>query len=224
MIDVSLTAVSKVYPTGVLAVADVSLHVLAGECVAVVGPSGGGKTSLLRLIAGLEDPTTGRICLAGRDVAQIRPQDRDVAMVFQTPALYPQLTVRDNLAFSLRIRRTPGRDVDQRVGEIACPLGLAELLDRRPNQLSGGQRQRVALGRALVRRPAVLLLDEPLSHLDTPLRAAIRDEITRTRKQFGMTALWVTHDPVEATEAADRVIEMRDGRVVAVPVIGESET
>ncbi|HUR54267.1 MAG TPA: ABC transporter ATP-binding protein [Gemmataceae bacterium] len=200
---------TKVYPRGVRAVRDVTLAVAAGECVAVVGPSGCGKTTLLRLVAGLEVPTTGEVRLGGRIVTSIRPQDRDIALMSQGHALYPQLTVRENLAFGLRFRDVPRTEVEKRVGEMAEMLGLTPLLDRLPHQLSGGQQQRVALGRCAARRPAVLLLDEPLSHLDAPLRAGVRAEIVRVRKQFGMTAMWVTHDPDEARAVGERVVEMK---------------
>ncbi len=190
------------------------MRVAGGECVAVVGPSGCGKTTLLRLVAGLDTPTGGKVEFAGRDVAKIRPHERDVAMAFQSPALYPQLTVSENLGFGARVRRVESGEVARRVAAVANAFGLSGLLARRPDQLSGGQRQRVALGRAVVRRPAVLLLDEPLAHLDAPLRAAVREELTRARRQFGMTTLWVTHDPDEAAAAADRVVAMASGRLV----------
>jgi ABC-type sugar transport system ATPase subunit len=214
MIDLTLRDVSKAHPGGIWAVAGVSLRVAGGECVAVVGPSGCGKTTLLRLVAGLDTPTGGKVEFAGRDVAKIRPHERDVAMAFQSPALYPQLTVSENLGFGARVRRVESGEVARRVAAVANAFGLSGLLARRPDQLSGGQRQRVALGRAVVRRPAVLLLDEPLAHLDAPLRAAVREELTRARRQFGMTTLWVTHDPDEAAAAADRVVAMASGRLV----------
>ena len=214
MTEVRLEGVSKIYPGGVRAPDGVSLTVAAGECVAVLGPSGCGKTTLLRLVAGLEEPTAGRVLVGGRDVNRLRPQDRGVSLVAQTPVLYPTLTARENLRFSLRFQPVPAAEADRRVTEVAAALGLAELLGRMPHQLSGGQQQRVALGRALVRRPAVLLLDEPLAHLDVPLRAAVREAVLGVRKTVGMTALWVTHDPAEAAAVGDRVIEMGAGKVV----------
>ena len=209
MPQITLNRVSKVYPGGVRAVGDITLSLAAGECVAVVGPSGCGKTTLLRLVAGLEEPTTGEVKIGGRVVTSVRPQDRDVALMCQVPALYPQLTVRDNLAFGLRFRHVPRIEIEKRVSEMAAMLGLSALLDRLPHQLSGGQARRVALGRCAVRRPAVLLLDEPLSHLDAPLRAGVRAEILRVRREFGMTAMWVTHDPHEARAVGERIVEIK---------------
>lgn len=209
MPDVTLDRVSKVYPGGVVAVGDITLSLAAGECVAVVGPSGCGKTTLLRLVAGLEEPTTGEVKIGGRVVTSIRPQDRDIALMSQGHALYPQLTVRENLAFGLRFRPVPPAEIAKRVNDMAGMLELTALLDRLPHQLSGGQQQRVALGRCAVRRPAVLLLDEPLSHLDAPLRSGVRTEILRVRREFGMTAMWVTHDPDEARAVGERVVEIK---------------
>lgn len=209
MPDITLDRVSKTYPGGVRAVGDITLSLAAGECVAVVGPSGCGKTTLLRLVAGLEEPTSGEVMIGGRVVTSVRPQDRDIALMSQGHALYPQLTVRDNLAFGLRFRDVPRIEIEKRVHEMAELLGLTALLDRLPHQLSGGQAQRVALGRCTVRRPAVLLLDEPLSHLDAPLRTGVRAEILRVRREIGMTAMWVTHDPDEARAVGDRVVEIK---------------
>ena len=211
--DIQLDGVTKVYPGGVRAVTGVTLTVAAGACVAVVGPSGCGKTTLLRLVAGLEEPTTGEVRLGGRVVTHLRPQDRDIALMSQGHALYPQLTVRENLAFGLRFRAVPRDEIERRVRQVAESLGLAALLDRLPHQLSGGQQQRVALGRCAVRRPAVLLLDEPLAHLDAPLRAGVGAEIVRVREQYGITTLWVTHDPDEARAVGDRVIDMTGGGI-----------
>jgi ABC-type sugar transport system ATPase subunit len=202
MSHVTLDRVSKTYPCGVTGVSDITLS------LAAVGPSGCGKTTLLRLVAGLEVPTAGEVKIGGRVVTSVRPQDRDIALMSQGHALYPQLTVRENLAFGLRFRPVPRGEVEKRVREMAELLGLTALLDRLPHQLSGGQAQRVALGRCAVRRPAVLLLDEPLSHLDAPLRAGVRAEILRVRREFGMAAMWVTHDPDEA-RAVGRVVEMK---------------
>ena len=210
MRDITLDRVSKTYRGGVRAVSDITLSLAAGECVAVVGPSGCGKSTLLRLVAGLEEPTSGEVKVGGRVVTSLRPQDRDIALMSQGHALYPQLTVRDNLGFGLRFRPVPRGEVEKRVNEMAVMLGLTALLDRLPHQLSGGQAQRVALGRCAVRRPAVLLLDEPLSHLDAPLRAGVRTEIMRVRREFGMTVMWVTHDPDEAGLVGERVISMQE--------------
>jgi ABC-type sugar transport system ATPase subunit len=214
MADVQLNRVSMAYPGGVRAADGITLSVADGECLAVVGPSGCGKTTLLRLVAGLETPTAGEVRIGGRDVGKLAPQDRDVAIVFQSPALYPQLTAFENLAFGLRARTVNPAEVDRRVKEVAGLLGLVDVLGRLPHELSGGQQQRVALGRALVRRPAVLLLDEPLAHLDTPLKTRVRDEVTQTRRQFAITSVWVTHDPGEAAAVGDRVAEMDAGKVV----------
>ena len=210
--EVRFEGVSKVYAGGVRAADGVSLVVAAGERLAVVGPSGGGKTTLLRLAAGLETPTSGEVRLGGRLVTEIPPEERSVAMAFQVPALYPHLTVRGSLAFPLRYHPAP--DAEQRIRDTAVSLDIAGLLDRMPHELSGGQRQRVALGRCLVRRPAVLLLDEPLSQLDVPLRAAVREVILGACREWGTTVMWVTHDPAEAAAVGDRVAEMRGGRLV----------
>jgi ABC-type sugar transport system ATPase subunit len=215
MADVVLTAVSFTFPGGGRAVDGVSLAVPAGEGLAILGPSGCGKTTLLRLVAGLEFPTAGEVRVGGREVSRVRPEDRGVAIVPQVPVCYPQLSVRDNLGFALRFRPVAKDEAARRVKDVAAGLGLSELLDRMPHQLSGGQRQRVSLGRALVRRPAVLLLDEPLAHLDVPLRAAVRDAVTAYRKQYAMTTLWVTHDPAEADAAGDWVGEMEAGKLLS---------
>ena len=211
MADVQLTDATKLFPGGIRGVEGVTLAVPSGACLAILGPSGCGKTTLLRLVAGLEEPTHGSVQVGGREVSRVKPQDRGVAMAFQTPALYPQLTVCANLGFALAVRKAAAAEVARRVAEVAAALELVELLERLPHQLSGGQRQRAALGRALVRRPAVLLLDEPLSHLDVPLRAGVRAAVVEQRKRFGMTTLWVTHDPAEATAVGDAVAEMAGG-------------
>jgi ABC-type sugar transport system ATPase subunit len=208
--EIRFEGVSKVYG-GVRALDGVSLVVAPGEWLAVVGPSGGGKTTLLRLAAGLEAPTSGEVRLGGRVVTDIPPEERGVAMAFQVPALYPHSSVRENLAFPLRYHPAP--DAERRIRDTAVSLELAELLDRMPHDLSGGQRQRVALGRCLVRRPAVLLLDEPLSQLDVPLRAAVREVILAACREWETTAMWVTHDPAEAAAVGERVVEMRGGRL-----------
>ena len=205
--------VTKVFDGEVVAVNDVSLEVGDGELMVLVGPSGCGKSTLLRLIAGLEKVSAGRIVIGGRDVTAVAPPDRDIAMVFQNYALYPHMTVRENLAFGLRQRRTPRDEVARRVGELASMLGLEPLMGRRPAQLSGGQRQRVAIGRALVREPRAFLLDEPLSNLDAKLRTSMRSELARLHERLRTTTVYVTHDQVEAMTLGDRVAVLRDGVV-----------
>jgi multiple sugar transport system ATP-binding protein len=210
---ITLTNVWKTYDNGVDAVRDVSLEVGEGEFVVLVGPSGCGKSTLLRMIAGLEEVTGGSVHIAGRDVTDVAPPDRDIAMVFQNYALYPHMTVRQNLGFGLKQRRVARADIERRVDEIGGMLGLGELMARRPSQLSGGQRQRVAIGRALVREPAAFLLDEPLSNLDAKLRTAMRSELARLHDRLGVTTVYVTHDQVEAMTLGDRVVVLRDGVV-----------
>ena len=210
---IGLEHVWKTYEGGVDAVRDVSLDVAAGEFVVLVGPSGCGKSTLLRVIAGLEQPTAGTVSIAGRDVTGVAPPDRDIAMVFQNYALYPHMSVRQNLGFGLRQRKVAGAVVERRVAEMAAMLGLDDLLGRRPSQLSGGQRQRVAIGRALVRDPAAFLLDEPLSNLDAKLRTSMRSELARLHERLGVTTVYVTHDQVEAMTLGDRVVVLRDGVV-----------
>jgi multiple sugar transport system ATP-binding protein len=212
MSEVQFVSVSKTYATGVRAALGVSLAIAPGECVAVVGPSGGGKTTLLRLAAGLEEPTAGEVRLGGRIVTAIPPHERRVAMAFQVPALYPHLSVRENLGFGHRYQAIARAEGEARVTIAAEALEVADVLDRMPHELSGGQRQRVALGRCLVSRPAVLLLDEPLSQLDVPLRAAVRAVLVNHVIAFGTTVMWVTHDPAEARSVSKRVIEVREGR------------
>ncbi|WCB95357.1 Trehalose import ATP-binding protein SugC [Baekduia alba] len=210
---ISLRQVAKTYDNGVTAVRDVSLDVAEGEFAVLVGPSGCGKSTLLRMIAGLEEVTGGEIHIAGRDVTDVAPPDRDIAMVFQNYALYPHMTVGQNLGFGLKQRKTDKNVIAQRVGEVGTMLGLGELMHRRPAQLSGGQRQRVAIGRALVREPAAFLLDEPLSNLDAKLRHAMRSELARLHGRLGVTTVYVTHDQVEAMTLGDRVVVLRDGVV-----------
>ncbi|MEH3038420.1 MAG: ABC transporter ATP-binding protein [Sphingomonas adhaesiva] len=192
------------------------LSIDAGEFVVIVGPSGCGKSTLLRLIAGLEQPTAGRIVIAGRDVTDVAPAERGLAMVFQSYALYPHLTVAENIAFPLRVARRPRAEVAARVREVAAALDLEELLDRRPRALSGGQRQRVSIARAIVRRPQVLLLDEPLSNLDAALRVRMRHEFARLHAALGATMIYVTHDQLEAMTLANRIVVMNEGRVEQV--------
>ena len=211
-----LAGVSKTYPGGVQAVVDVSLAVARSELLVLVGPSGCGKTTLLRLVAGLEEPDAGRIALAGRDLAGVPPDQRDVALVFQSHALYPARTVYENLAFALRIRHTPRQEIDTRVLGMARRLGLETVLHVRPGQLSGGQQQRVALGRALVRRPALFLLDEPLSDLDTSLRRDLRRLIKQIQRELAVPTIHVTHDQEEAMSLADRLVAMNAGRILQI--------
>ena len=214
MAEVVLERVSKTYPNGVQAVCHLTLTVADGELVVLVGPSGCGKTTTLRLIAGLETPTSGTIRIGGQPVDRLPPHRRDVAMVFQRPALYPHLNVRDNLGFGLALRRTAAQaERRERVEQTAGLLGLADLLERRPAELSGGQQQRVALGRALARRPAVFLLDEPLSNLDTRLRMEMRRELHLLHRRLRATMVYVTHDQEEALTLGDRVVLLDEGRV-----------
>jgi len=205
MARVLLQHVDKTYPNGVEAVRDLCLEVADGELFVLVGPSGCGKTTTLRLVAGLEVATRGEITIGDRAVNRVAPADRDVAMVFQNHALYPHMSVFDNMAFGLRRRRTPRPEVERRVRETAEALSLGGLLARRPAELSGGQRQRVALGRAIVRRPKVFLFDEPLSDLDAPLRGRMRAEIARLRRRLNAATLYVTHDQAEAMMLGDRL-------------------
>jgi ABC-type sugar transport system ATPase subunit len=203
--------VTKVYPGPVAAVRDLSLDVDDGEFLILVGPSGCGKSTALRMVAGLERISSGTIAIDGRAMNHVPPKDRDIAMVFQNYALYPHMTVRKNLEFGLRQRRTPRDEVRDRVRDMGAMLGIEELLDRRPGQLSGGQRQRVAMGRALVREPAVFLLDEPLSNLDAKLRVDMRAELHRLQARIGVTTIYVTHDQVEAMTLGDRIAVLSDG-------------
>jgi multiple sugar transport system ATP-binding protein len=216
MATVDLDNVRKVFDNGKVAVAGADFTVADGELLVLVGPSGCGKTTLLRAIAGLESISTGTIRIDGRVVNDLAPRERDIAMVFQNYALYPHMTVAENLAFGLRLRGLPRADIMQRVAEAARMLGLSELLDARPRRLSGGQRQRVALGRALVREPKVFLLDEPLSNLDAKLRAAMRVEIARLHQRLGATMIYVTHDQVEAMTLGQRIVVLNDGEVQQV--------
>ncbi len=213
MPSVTLESVSKTFPGGTVAVDDLSLEVADGEFMILVGSSGCGKTTALRMIAGLDKPTSGTIRIGDRIVNEVSARDRDIAMVFQNYALYPHMTVARNLAYPLRQRRMPKRDITRRVQEVAEMLGLEELLKRRPGQLSGGQRQRVAMGRALVREPEVFLLDEPLSNLDAKLRVEMRAALKRLHARLGVTTVYVTHDQVEAMTLGDRIAVIFDGRL-----------
>ena len=211
MPGVRVERVTKVYDGDVLAVDDVSLEVADGEFIVLVGPSGCGKSTLLRMIAGLEQVTKGRVWIGDDDVTTLEPPDRDMAMVFQSYALYPHKTVRENLAFGLRRRKVPKPEIAERVDRMAAMLGLGELMDRKPAALSGGQRQRVAMGRALVREPRAFLMDEPLSNLDAKLRTSMRGELARLHERLRTTTVYVTHDQVEAMTLGDRVAVLRDG-------------
>ena len=213
MAAVRLEQVRKVYADGHVAVSGATFDVADGELLVLVGPSGCGKSTLLRMIAGLEDITSGTLRIGGRVVNAVAPKDRDIAMVFQNYALYPHMTVAENLAFGLKLRGLDRAAVKQRIDAAADTLGLAGLLHKRPGELSGGQRQRVALGRALVREPAVFLLDEPLSNLDAKLRHSVRTEIARLHRRLGATMVYVTHDQVEAMTLGQRIVVMKDGHV-----------
>ncbi len=220
MARVTLKNVEKVYPGDVKAVDDFNLDIEDGEFVVLVGPSGCGKSTTLRMVAGLEEITAGTITIGDRVVNDVPPKDRDIAMVFQNYALYPHMTVRDNMAFGLKLRKFPKKEIKERIDEAAKILGLEELLDRRPKALSGGQRQRVAVGRAIVRKPAVFLFDEPLSNLDAKLRVQMRVEIGQLHNRLGSTMIYVTHDQVEAMTMGTRICVMKDGVIqqVADPI------
>ncbi len=216
MSTIVLTNVTKVFPGDVTAVDDATLTIGSGEFMVLVGPSGCGKSTLMRMIAGLEQVTDGTIEIGGRDVTRLSPRQRDIAMVFQNYALYPHMTVRKNLGYGLKVRRTANAEIDRRVKDVARLLGLEDLLDRRPAALSGGQRQRVAMGRAIVREPQAFLMDEPLSNLDAKLRVGMRAELARLHERLGVTTIYVTHDQVEAMTLGQRVAVMRTGRVQQV--------
>ncbi|MBA3343870.1 MAG: ABC transporter ATP-binding protein [Gemmatimonadales bacterium] len=211
MAAVRLEGISKTYPNGHVAVRGLDLEIGDGEFMVLVGPSGCGKSTVLRMIAGLETPTGGRMLIGDRDVTALPPQERDIAMVFQSYALYPHMTVRENLGFGLRMRGATRPVIAERVEEASRVLGLAAVLDRKPAQLSGGQRQRVALGRAIVREPKVFLFDEPLSNLDAKLRVETRAELARLHRRLKATAVYVTHDQEEAMTLGGRVAVLRDG-------------
>ena len=213
MADVVLRGLSKTYDGDIVAVSNVDIEIEHGEFVVLVGPSGCGKSTTLRMIAGLEEVTEGEILIDGQVVNEVRPKDRDIAMVFQNYALYPHMTVYQNMAFGLRLRKYGNDEIEHRVQSAAGILGIADLLDRRPKELSGGQRQRVAVGRAIVRKPKVFLFDEPLSNLDAKLRVQMRAEISKLHAQIDATMIYVTHDQVEAMTMGDRIVVMRDGIV-----------
>ena len=211
MASISARNLYKVYPGNVTAVKDFSLEIQDKEFIIFVGPSGCGKSTILRMIAGLEEITKGELYIGDRLVNDVPPKDRNIAMVFQNYALYPHMTVYKNMAFGLELRKTPKEEIDRRVHEAAKVLEIEHLLDRKPKALSGGQRQRVALGRAMVRNPAVFLLDEPLSNLDAKLRTSMRSSIIRLHKQLATTFIYVTHDQTEAMTMGDRIVVLRDG-------------
>jgi multiple sugar transport system ATP-binding protein len=213
MAEVILDNVTKVFPGGVEAVKNMTLQIHDEEFIVLVGPSGCGKSTTLRMVAGLEEITEGTISIGGTVVNNVPPKNRDIAMVFQNYALYPHMTVYKNMAFALKLRRFPKREIDERVREAARILGIGELLDRKPKALSGGQRQRVAVGRAIVRQPKAFLFDEPLSNLDAKLRVETRAELKRLHRQLQTTTIYVTHDQEEAMTLGDRIVVMKDGLV-----------
>jgi multiple sugar transport system ATP-binding protein len=214
--EISYDKVDKVYPDGTQAVHDLNLDVGDGELMVLVGPSGCGKTTALRMLAGLEEISAGEIRIGDRVVNDLTPKDRDIAMVFQSYALYPHMTVYDNLAFGLKLRKTPKREIDERVRRAAKILQIEDFLKRKPRALSGGQRQRVAMGRAIVREPQAFLMDEPLSNLDAKLRVQMRAEIHQLQRRLGVTTIYVTHDQVEAMTMGDRVAVMNAGHLQQV--------
>ena len=210
---IKITSVGKIYPNGTRALEDVNIEINDGEFVVLVGPSGCGKTTLLRMVAGLEDITEGEIFIGDKVVNEVAPKDRDIAMVFQNYALYPHMSVYDNMAFSLKLRKLSKEEIDKKVKEAAKTLEISELLERKPKALSGGQRQRVAMGRAIVRNPEAFLMDEPLSNLDAKLRVQMRAELGQLHTQLETTTLYVTHDQVEAMTMGDRVAVIRKGEL-----------
>ena len=210
---IDIKSAGKIYPNGTRALEDVSITINDGEFVVLVGPSGCGKTTLLRMVAGLEDITEGEISIGDKTVNDVAPKDRDIAMVFQNYALYPHMSVFDNMAFSLKLRKLPKDEIDKKVRDAAKTLEISELLDRKPKALSGGQRQRVAMGRAIVRNPQAFLMDEPLSNLDAKLRVQMRAELGQLHTQLQTTTLYVTHDQVEAMTMGDRVAVIRKGEL-----------
>ncbi|MDK8768593.1 sn-glycerol-3-phosphate ABC transporter ATP-binding protein UgpC [Corynebacterium freneyi] len=216
MAEIELKHVSKKFPDGAVGVDDANLHIKDGEFIILVGPSGCGKSTTLNMIAGLEDITDGDLLIGGERVNDVAPKDRDIAMVFQSYALYPHMTVRENIEFPLKLAKLPKKEIDEKVAEASRILDLDPYLDRKPSNLSGGQRQRVAMGRAIVRRPKVFLMDEPLSNLDAKLRVQMRAEISRLQAQLGVTTVYVTHDQTEAMTLGDRVVVMKGGVIQQV--------
>ena len=216
MSTLNLKDINKIYPNGVQAVFDFNLDIQDQEFIVFVGPSGCGKSTTLRMIAGLEDISSGEVYIDGELMNNVNSKDRGIAMVFQSYALYPHMTVFNNMAFALQLRRVPREEIKERVDAAAKILGLEKFLDRYPRQLSGGQNQRVALGRAIVRKPKVFLMDEPLSNLDAKLRVTMRGELTKLHRNLGSTTIYVTHDQIEAMTMASRIVVMRDGRIQQV--------
>ncbi len=216
MAAIDISSVGKIYNGGVRAVSDINLDIRDGEFIVLVGPSGCGKSTLLRMVAGLEDISEGTVKIGDREVNKVEPADRDIAMVFQNYALYPHMTVRQNLEYGLKNRKTPKAEIDARVAEAARMLEITQYLDRKPRALSGGQRQRVAMGRAIVRKPAAFLFDEPLSNLDAKLRVSMRGEIKRLQRRLGTTSIYVTHDQLEAMTLADRLVVLSGGQIEQV--------
>ncbi len=216
MAGISFKNLSKTFPDGTQALRGVDLDVKAGEFLALVGPSGCGKTTLLRILAGLEEASGGSVLIDGKDASALQPKDRDLAMVFQNYALFPHLSVFENLAFGLKARNRPKEEIEQAVRPVAQRLGLSAMLKRKPNELSGGQRQRVALGRLLARNPSIHLLDEPLSNLDANLRSSMRNELAQLHKENRRTTLYVTHDQVEAMTLGQRICVMNEGEIIQV--------
>jgi multiple sugar transport system ATP-binding protein len=216
MAEVSFVGVRKIFPGGVVAVDDFNLEIRDKEFLILVGPSGCGKSTSLRMVAGLEEITEGEVRIGGKVVNDIPPKDRDIAMVFQNYALYPHMSVKKNMAFGLKLRRYPKAEIETRVQEAAQILGIQDLLERLPKALSGGQRQRVAVGRAIVRKPKVFLFDEPLSNLDAKLRVQMRTEISKLHNRLQTTMIYVTHDQLEAMTMGDRIVVMKDGKIMQV--------
>ena len=216
MTAVQLKGVGKRYPNGFQAVHALDLHVESGELVALVGPSGCGKSTTLRMIAGLEEISSGELIIAGARANDLAPKNRGIGMVFQSYALYPHMTVYDNIAFGLKLQKIPSDEIEERVKQVATQLKIDQLLDRKPKQMSGGQRQRVAMARAVARRPQIFLFDEPLSNLDAQLRADMRVEISKLHRELKATSFYVTHDQVEAMTLADRVVLLKDGHIQQV--------
>src|SRR5690625_3613183 len=222
MANLRFKNIGKTYSGGVQAVTDFDLKINDGEFIILIGPSGCGKSTMLRMIAGLEDITTGELYIDDKIMNNVEPKNRDIAMVFQNYALYPHMTVYDNMAFGLKMRKTPKPEIKERVEKAAEILGLTDYLDRKPKALSGGQRQRVALGRAIVREANVFLMDEPLSNLDAKLRVQMRAEITKLHKRLKTTTIYVTHDQTEAMTMATRLVVMKDGIIQQVGEIGRA--
>ena len=220
---ISCRRLNKIYPNGVRALRDFSLEIEEGEFVVLVGPSGCGKSTVLRMIAGIEEISTGELLIDGKLSNEVTPQDRNIAMVFQNYALYPHMTVFDNMAFGLKLRKYKKDEIKKRVEEAAAILGLTELLDRKPADMSGGQRQRVAMGRAIVRDAKVFLMDEPLSNLDAKLRVSMRAEIAKIHRRIGATTIYVTHDQTEAMTLADRIVIMETSKRQLILVLQQPQ-